>query len=141
MGTGLGTTAKDNGAVNVEPGSSYLAVLSMTGLVGAISFAAVLGPLLLKFLVSRKNAGLDKDILCVVGIYLAIHANAEGWVLAIGTPTCFLFWLWLGNVGDFPLHPSSVGATPRTLSSRSAWLTLGRRKPLFAKPVQQRLNP
>jgi hypothetical protein len=116
MGTGSGVTAKETGAIRVEPGSSYLAVLAMTGLVGSVSFCLALGLLLFRFIVSHKNTGLDKDILSVVGIYLAVHANAEGWIFAFGTPMCFLFWLWLGNVGDvgnFTTHPYSKRAKPR----------------------------
>jgi hypothetical protein len=105
MGTGSGSVVEEGGAIRVEPGSSYLAVLAMTGALGVIAFSSALGLLLFGYVKSQRQAGLDRDILNVVGIYLAVHGVAEGWILAFGSPFCLLFWLWLGNVGDAALQP------------------------------------
>jgi O-antigen ligase len=106
MGTGSGSVVEEGGAIRVEPGSSYLAVLAMTGGLGFAAFFSALGLLLFGYVNSQRQAGLNRDILNVVGIYLAVHGVAEGWVLAFGSPFCFLFWLWLGNVGDVALQPA-----------------------------------
>ena len=105
MGTGNSTDQSQNGSIRVEPGSCYLAILAMTGAVGTVAFFSALGLLLFGYVKSQRQAGLDRDILNVVGIYLAVHGVAEGWILTFGSPLCFLFWLWLGNVGDAALQP------------------------------------
>ncbi len=106
MGSGSGADKEESGNIRVEPGSCYLAVLAMTGALGSIAFFSALGVLLFQFGVSRRMQGLDKDILSVVGVFLAVHGVAEGWILGFGSPLCFLFWLWLGNVGDAALKPA-----------------------------------
>ena len=135
IGMGMGNDSKSykdqNGGLHVEPGSSYLALLSMTGLLGTISFFLTAGILILRFIASRQICELDKDILSVVGIYLAVHGVAEGWVLAFGSPLCLLFWLWLGRVGDFVTQSVTAKVKPnarkphlaRTFRNR-AWETL-----------------
>jgi hypothetical protein len=105
MGTGSGSLVEESGNIRVEPGSCYLAVLAMTGALGTIAFCWALGLLLFQFSIFRHMSGLDKDILSVVGVYLAVHGLAEGWIMNFGGPICFLFWLWLGNVGDAALQP------------------------------------
>ena len=105
MGTGEGASEEGNGSIRVEPGSSYLAILSMTGGLGAIAFSLALGLLLFGYVSSQRQVGLDRDILNVVGVFLGVHGVAEGWILGFGSPLCFLFWLWLGNVGDAALQP------------------------------------
>ena len=124
MGSGAGGIKEGTGSIQVEPGSSYLAVLAMTGLLGAVSFCLALGFLMSKFFVSRRRVGLDKDILYLVGIYLAVHGVAEGWILGFGSPLCFLFWLWLGRVGDFALQPARAMAKRRVSAP-----------PRFAHPI------
>jgi O-antigen ligase len=124
MGSGAGGIKEGSGSIQIEPGSSYLAVLAMTGLLGAVSFCLALGFLMSKLLVSRQRAGLDKDILYLVGIYLAVHGVAEGWILSFGGPLCFLFWLWLGNVGDFALQPARAKVKRRVSAP-----------PRFARPI------
>jgi hypothetical protein len=105
MGTGDSTDRSQNGSIKVEPGSCYLAILAMTGAVGTVSFFSALGLLLFRFAFTQQKARVDRDILSVVGIYLAVHGVAEGWILTFGSPLCFLFWLWLGTVGDAALQP------------------------------------
>jgi hypothetical protein len=100
MGRDSGTFKNAQGSIRVEPGSSYLAILSMTGALGTIAFFSALGMLLYGFYTNQSMPPLEKDILSVVGILLAVHGVAEGWILGFGHPLCFLFWLWLGNFGD-----------------------------------------
>ena len=105
MGMGIRAGPGEENRMGIEPGSSYLAVLSMTGGVGTAVFLSALGFLLFRFAFSRRPADLDREILSVVGIYLGVHGVAEGWIFGFGHPLCFLFWLWLGNVGDAALQP------------------------------------
>lgn len=118
MGAGSGASIEAGGDIRIEPGSSYLAVLAMTGVVGFVSFFTALGILLYGFVSARRKVGLHRDILIVVAIFLAVIGVAEGWVLAFGSPLCFLFWLWLGNAGDFIQHPFSE-RVKTSLASRS----------------------
>lgn len=122
MGSGNGAGKDDSGRIRVEPGSSYLAILSMTGGLGFITFFAAIGMLLFQF-VGASLPPLKKDILSVVGIYLAVHGVAEGWILGFGHPFCFLFWLWLGSVGDAGRQPvrSVVGRRLRPQHPVRTW--------------------
>ena len=113
MGTGGGSSQDANGSTRVEPGSSYLAILSMTGGLGAITFFSAVGLCLLGFVTAQSKPPLEADILSVVGIYLAVHGVAEGWILGFGSPLCFIFWLWLGNVGDAASQPIQQVANRR----------------------------
>jgi hypothetical protein len=124
MGTGSGSAIEADGAIRVEPGSSYLAVLAMTGALGTVAFFSALGILLFGFASNHQQAPVDKDILSVVGIFLAVNGVAEGWILGFGSPLCFLFWLWLGNVGDAALQPV------RAIASRRQFFA-----PRFARPI------
>lgn len=113
MGTGEGASQEESGNVRVEPGSSYLAVLAMTGAVGTVAFFSALCLLLFGYMSSQRGAGLERDILNAVGIFLSVNGVAEGWILGFGSPLCFLFWLWLGNFGDAALQPVRAIAKSR----------------------------
>lgn len=103
MGAGSGED-DDPDNIHVEPGSCYLAVLSMTGVVGASALSFAVVSLIVRCRGSRKKSQLDRDILSVVGVYLSVQGSAEGWILSFGSPICFLFWLWLGNLEDTTLQ-------------------------------------
>ena len=118
MGTGDGASEREKGGgVNVEPGSCYLAVLSMTGVLGTVSFFSALGITLDSYRRSRHKSTLDKDMLSMAGVYLAVHGLAEGWILGFGHPLCFVFWLWLGNVADAGAQQVEVPVKPFSLST------------------------
>ena len=115
MGTGSGSEKDSNGRIRVEPGSSYLALLAMTGVLGTVAFFSALGFLVYRFATLRKKPGLElgRDILTVVGIYMAVHGVGEGWILGFGSPLCFIFWLWLGSFGDAALQSDRRAAQPQ----------------------------
>jgi hypothetical protein len=97
---GEGMTIED-GKVSVEPGSSYLGLLSMTGLAGATALVILLISVGLKWVrCSRHLADGQASQLMVIGAFMAVNAVAEGWIIAVGSPLCFVFWLWLGHVID-----------------------------------------
>ena len=67
---------------------------------------------------SQRQAGLERDILNVVGVFLGVHGVAEGWILAFGSPLACIFWLWLGSLGDAALQPARTIAKRRLAVAR-----------------------
>lgn len=104
MGVGIGDGAgveKDAGQINIEPGSSYLAVLSMTGSIGALAFVILILVVMKRFLRHQNNIPLiDKVELISILMFLAVHAIAEGWILAVGSLIAVIFWLAMGRLLD-----------------------------------------
>ena len=88
---------KDTEEKFLEPGSSYLAVLSMTGTFGAIGFAW-LAATVFTSLFTRTSAipGEYKDLLRGWTAFFAVHLVIEGYIFACGSLLCFLFWLTVG---------------------------------------------
>ena len=101
MGEGDGTVISDDDKINIEPGSSYLAALSMTGFVGTTIFICLLFSLLKRMAVALSS-GSDVAMaeLFGIGAFLAVHAAAEGWGFAVGHSFCLLSWLCLGRLSD-----------------------------------------
>jgi O-antigen ligase len=96
-----GVVTDDFGNVNVEPGSSYLAVLAMTGLSGATGMGVFLLWIAAKWFGRWRflPAGQAAQLLGA-GAFMGVNGIAEGWVLAVGSPLCLIFWLWLGQLVD-----------------------------------------
>lgn len=110
VGEWVGAVQTESGDINVEPGSSYLAILSMTGLLGVLGFVLVMVRLIrlcrpLK--VKIRNA--DNIELFAVLVFFAIHMTAEGYIFAVGNSLCLFFWLSLGRLQDLflaiKIHP------------------------------------
>ena len=83
----------------VEPGSSYLAVLSMTGLLGAFGLILLffnLGYRLLKNTALTPKQDLTECV--AIGVFWLAHAIAEGWIFAGGALLCLFFWIWVGRL-------------------------------------------
>jgi len=106
VGIGIGVDTSgglktEYGTITIEPGSSYLAMLSMTGLLGVLSFGVLMITLVMKF---RKNwdflGSVETTEIVAVGIFWAIHALVEGWVFAGGSIFCLFFWLWVGKLSN-----------------------------------------
>lgn len=103
VGKGAGFFGATVGSINIEPGSGYLAILSMTGLAGAIPFSLLVASIIRSFRRVGNHSPKERVVeLVAVAIYLATHAVAEGWILAVGSPFCLLAWLCLGHAGDWP---------------------------------------
>lgn len=79
----------------IEPGTSWLAILSMTGLIGFILFLNIF---IDSFIRIRKN-NLQ---VWLVGMFafFAIHMLVEGYIYAGGSVLAFLLWLILGQCYD-----------------------------------------
>jgi len=81
----------------IEPGSSWLAIMSMTGILGFTCFATMLFSTVSK-LYRLKVQDEDKWALLHLGILtvFALHFVAEGYVFSGGGALCFLFWFFFG---------------------------------------------
>jgi len=94
-------TANPEGVV--EPGSSWLAVLSMTGILGAVPvFVLIISILRRLFKFTRIHQDFNSCVLfCIISGQI-VHQFAEGYGLAAGSFLCYLFWLMLGTGYSYP---------------------------------------
>lgn len=108
----------------IEPGSSWLAVLSMTGIIGFLLF---LRSFVRSILVVFRQRDDESQLLFSCLLLFSVHMIAEGYIFAIGNPLCYFFWLILGVCFD---------KRRQLVSKRNA--TLGRRSRLWGM-LQPRL--
>jgi O-antigen ligase len=88
---------KDTDENFLEPGSSYLAVLSMTGTVGLIGFVWLVVSLFSSLFTSTSAVPTAyQDLLRGWTAFFAVHLIIEGYIFACGSLLCFLFWLTAG---------------------------------------------
>jgi O-antigen ligase len=87
---------EDSGVV--EPGSGWLAVLSMTGLVGFSAFLLVLIAAFWDTLRYRDKSPFNSFLLSVLVFHCCMFIG-EGYVYAAGSAMFFSFWLTLGAIG------------------------------------------
>lgn len=83
----------------IEPGSSWLGVLSMSGAVGFILFVSLYYRALKKSLKDHSSWGAMMGGLLVL---TGVHMLAEGHVFSGGSFLCFLSWLIIGCATDVP---------------------------------------
>ncbi len=84
---------------NIEPGSSYLALISMTGLLGIIGFLYLIFAL-------RKTAKVnwhtfDNTKKAIILLYLGFfifHLIPEGYIFSSGSLLSLVFWNFLGTI-------------------------------------------
>ena len=82
---------------SIEPGSSWLAVLSMTGLVGFVFLSSLTIRMLYPAIKAKKD--IQKwSFLGAILIIFIIHFFSEGYVFASGNFLFFVFWLLLGVI-------------------------------------------
>lgn len=85
----------------IEPGSAYLVVLSMSGLIGAASILLLIADEVISLTKMWKNVPpVQQYEIAGIGAFLFIHGVAEGWIYSAGVMLCLLFWLWIGLVSD-----------------------------------------
>lgn len=77
----------------IEPGSSWLAILSMTGLVGFILFCRMYKQSYDTMKTSDEQISV---LLFAVFILISVHMIAEGYVFATGNPLCYYVALFIG---------------------------------------------
>ncbi|MBS4034984.1 MAG: O-antigen ligase family protein [Ignavibacterium sp.] len=81
----------------IEPGSSYLTILSMTGILGFIPFLLLLYSNFL-FIYKSNSERLYLAYIGSLFVFLFIHMIAEGYVFSAGSGLFFYFWLSIGNI-------------------------------------------
>ena len=89
-------TLGDNG--RVETGSSWLSILSMTGILGFCSFCFLLGEMGGALYRNIKWFNLQVAFKTGLITFFLIHMLAEGYILAAGSFLFFYFWLLLGVI-------------------------------------------
>lgn len=83
----------------VEPGSSWLAVLSMTGLMGFIPFVIIAYRAIRRAWSHRRHNQRAALYLGLI-VFLFTHMVSEGYVLAGGSLLCFVCWLIISSCYD-----------------------------------------
>lgn len=103
IGIGFSTISLEGGdEVNringtIEPGSSWLALLSMTGILGALLFLLIFYKC---YRVQMSNKSQLSILLLGLLSFFAISMLSEGYIFAAGSPLCFILWLVIGNSID-----------------------------------------
>lgn len=114
--------------IPVEPGSSYLSILSMTGLLGLLGFGVALFSYVSRLVRVYSTLGVSlKASIFGVSIFWAVHMAGEGYLCGSGSILSLLFWLWAGHSYDLlelNRPPHSIGQ-----GLRSGNLTGGVRRP------------
>nr|WP_129733121.1 O-antigen ligase family protein [Parabacteroides goldsteinii] len=87
----------------VEPGSSWLFLLSSLGLYGFLSFLLPVS-YVLYVLYKDTTAGLNAGLVSSVMVLFAVHMLIEGYIVASGAYLCFLFWLTLSEAEQIVQH-------------------------------------
>lgn len=81
----------------IEPGTSWLSILSMLGIVGFILFLIIYKKAYTLVFKSTDNRSI---LLSSFLIFYSIHMIAEGYIFAAGNPVCIFFWLLLACCYD-----------------------------------------
>lgn len=81
----------------VEPGSSWLCILSMTGIIGLI---LVLLILIKPFRYLKSHPTPYNSLLLGLMVFICTHMISEGYIFAGGSSLCFLAWLIFGCCND-----------------------------------------
>lgn len=82
----------------IEPGSSHLAVLSMTGLLGFVPYVYIL---IFAFMAVKDEKNTPSRFARCLLIGYIIHAIVEGYALAGGSFLCLCYWLVIGRCVDY----------------------------------------
>lgn len=89
----------------IEPGSSWLAVFSMTGVFGFVLFLIIYLKSLYTAITKIKDESLSL-LSCGLLVFFGIHFIVEAYVMAPGNFLCGLYWLVAGNVLIYPKYHS-----------------------------------
>lgn len=110
--TGIGFCAVDtkntddyNSYGGVEPGSTHLSVLSMTGILGLIPYIMVL---LAAYKAVRRDESAKAKIRMCLFLVMITHATFEGYGLYAGGFLFLMFWLMIGQCEDYNIMKSMV---------------------------------
>lgn len=81
----------------VEPGSSWLCILSMTGIIGFILFVIIL---IKPFQYLKSHPSPYNALLLGLFVFISTHMITEGYIFAGGSSLCFIAWLIVGCCSD-----------------------------------------
>lgn len=81
----------------IEPGSSWLAIASMTGIIGLIW---VIYFFLTTYIRALNSNNSDSVLLVSLLTFISIHMISEGYIYAGGSTLCVFVWLILGCIND-----------------------------------------
>lgn len=101
--TGIGFASVDKNIDDVgaggvvEPGSSWLAILSMTGIIGFILFVIILWK---PYNYLKKHPSPYNALLLGLMAFICTHMISEGYIFAGGNSCCSIAWLILGCTSD-----------------------------------------
>ena len=82
----------------IEPGSGWLAILSMTGLIGFLPIVFIFVSAFYFILKADKSRYL-MALLGSLLMFFCVHLLAEGYIFAAGSAQFFYLWLLLGVIG------------------------------------------
>jgi O-antigen ligase len=99
---GIGFATMQKGLINkntgvIEPGSSWLAVFSMVGLMGGVPFLLLITTLFMTMWRARKRLIENSLLSSMLGFFI-IHWFAEGYIFAAGAFLFFYSWLLIGVI-------------------------------------------
>lgn len=82
----------------IEPGTSHLAVLSMSGIIGLVAYIIIL-----LYAFNKVRRSNDFRALMLLGLLIAffVHLWFEGYVFGAGSALCFMFWLVISQCFDY----------------------------------------
>lgn len=109
----------------IEPGSSWLAVLSMSGLIGFIPFLLIVLRAWLNLKNTKQKNGryyLFKGLL----VFFFFHLLFEGYIFSAGNPMCLLVWLVIYSASDW-------GATEETKRKRLKLSQMDQKKKVLSR--------
>ena len=104
VGENTGDLDKNSGVV--EPGTSWLAVLSMTGIIG---FLFVFSFFFKAYRINLNSLQRDAPLLMSLLVFISIHMMGEGYIYAAGNPTCVIAWLIVGCNTDLKYRKNEIG--------------------------------
>lgn len=83
---------------NIEPGSSWLGTLSMTGLLGFAGIIILWANSFRMCFKMEKKERLYAAYLSSMMVFWSVHMVAEGEIFSAGGVLCFMVWLGIGTV-------------------------------------------
>lgn len=85
----------------VETGSSWLAVFSMTGIIGAVIVLSIIFRSFIGVWLCKSNLA---PLLCGLLSFFFINMLAEGFIFSGGSFLCLMFWLFIGCANDLKYY-------------------------------------
>lgn len=92
----------------IETGSSWLSILSMTGLLGFCSILFIWISLIVKCLKKFSLSPLLCALILSLQVFWSVHMYAEGYIFASGSLLAFIVWLNVGMLYVFTISKKNT---------------------------------